>query len=286
MKVFPECYHCLAKLAFNAASLATTDEKIRDHAFLSAIEALDSLFCESAISITISTKIHEMIKQVTQNADPYRRIKDREIELAAILFKEVEPMYRDGFVDKLKLSAFGNSMDFFRPLDQIKETEKNNKIVFAIDQTDLFHKKLQTARMALYLADNSGEVYFDAPLYEFMRQFTEVYYVVKSRPVQNDITREDLLRSGLEHKFPCVLETGTATPGILLDRASKTFLEAYEKADIILAKGMGYYESLGESDTGDRIFYSLKAKCKPVADSIGVPLNSYIFMTKENKDKK
>ncbi len=50
----------------------------------------------------------------------------------------------------------------------------------------------------LYLADNAGEVFFDLPLVRWMRQWASVAYVVKAAPVQNDVTLEDVRRTGLE----------------------------------------------------------------------------------------
>jgi uncharacterized protein with ATP-grasp and redox domains len=41
---------------------------------------------------------------------------------------------------------------------------------------------------------------------------------------------------------------------------------------------MGYYETLSEFAGDGRVLHCLMAKCQPVADSIGVPLNSYIAM--------
>jgi len=75
-----------------------------------------------------------------------------------------------------------------------------------------------------------------------------------------------------------VITTGTATPGVLLSQASAEFKRQFEAADLILAKGMGYYETLSELPGDGRVLHCLKAKCKPVADSLGVPLNSYVAM--------
>jgi uncharacterized protein with ATP-grasp and redox domains len=49
-------------------------------------------------------------------------------------------------------------------------------------------------------------------------------------------------------------------------------------AALIFAKGMGYYEALSELPKQGKFFYCLMAKCKPVADSLGVPMNSYMAM--------
>ncbi len=74
------------------------------------------------------------------------------------------------------------------------------------------------------------------------------------------------------------MTTGTATPGIDFSQASDDFKKAFESADFVFAKGMGYYETLEELPAEGRIFFCLKAKCGPVAASLKVPLNSYVAM--------
>jgi len=41
---------------------------------------------------------------------------------------------------------------------------------------------------------------------------------------------------------------------------------------------MGHYEALSGCPPEGKVFYCLKAKCQPVAESLGVPLNSYVAM--------
>jgi uncharacterized protein with ATP-grasp and redox domains len=275
MKVQPECYKCLAKLAKDAANLASDDEQTVKQAHRAALQVLDREFSPNVISIVIATKMHDIIKKISKNADPYRKIKNREIRQARKLFMHVNKLYNDGFKDRLRLAVFGNSMDFFRPVQHIDATEK---VQFAIDESGLLLERLKSARRVLYLADNAGESFFDMPLYEMMCQYTDLSYVVKSRPVQNDITEEELLLAGLQGKFSKILKTGTATPGVILSQASAEFKQAFDEADLIFAKGMGYYEALHELPCEGRVFHCLKAKCSPVAKSIGVPLDSFVAM--------
>ena len=47
-------------------------------------------------------------------------------------------------------------------------------------------------------------------------------------------------------------------------------------ADLVLAKGMGYWETLSELPAEGKVFHLLKAKCRPVAASLGVSLDSYV----------
>ena len=149
---------------------------------------------------------------------------------------------------------------------------------FVIDDSEKFMVKLKDANKVLYLGDNAGEVFFDLPFIKFLRQLVPVVYVVKGAAVQNDVTMEDVRQSGLENDIGDMITTGTATPGVDFALASAEFKHEFANADLVFAKGMGYYESLSELPAEGRILHCLKAKCRPVADSIGVPLNSYLAL--------
>jgi uncharacterized protein with ATP-grasp and redox domains len=151
-------------------------------------------------------------------------------------------------------------------------------VSFVVDDSEHLEAKLRNASHVLYLADNAGELYFDLPLVKWMRQFAQVIYVVKPSPVQNDLTLEDVKRSGLEGELGRVMSTGVASPGIVFPLASAEFKREFRSADLVFAKGMGHYEALSELPSEGRFFYCLKAKCQPVAHSLGVPLDSYVAM--------
>ncbi len=245
-------------------------------AIAEGLRILEEEFSSDKVSIAIATKIHDAVKRITENSDPYREMKDREIAIARELSKEIRLEHRS-FRSCLKLAALGNTIDFFRPLDVIVEDMKG-QVTFVIDDSKRFETKLRHASNVLYLADNAGEAFFDLPLLKWMRHFARVIYVVKASPVQDDLTLEDVRRAGLEGELGEIMTTGTATPGIDFSLASDRFKYEFEAATLIFAKGMGYYESLSELPAEGRVFYCLRAKCKPVADSLKVPLNSYVAM--------
>jgi uncharacterized protein with ATP-grasp and redox domains len=277
MKLAPGCYECLRRLIHQAAELATDDVALKQRAINEAMKILDDEFSCSQLSIVIATKIHRVVREVTHNSDPYRAMKEREMTLARELYPQLRPQYKDDLRDYLKLAAAANAIDFFREPGSIKE-DIRKPVSFAVDDSEQFEAKLKNADKVLYLADNAGELYFDLPLVKWMRQFAQVTYVVKPSPVQDDLTLEDVRRSGLEGEFGKVISTGIASPGIVFSLASAQFKREFESADLIFAKGMGHYEALSELPAEGRVFYCLKAKCKPVASSLGVPINSYVAM--------
>jgi len=277
MKLATDCYECLRRLLCQAAELATGDALLKQNAIKEAMKILDNEFSYSQLSIVIATEIHKVIKEVTHNLDPYKAMKEREMTLSRELYPELRSLYKDDLRGCLKLAAAANAIDFFREPDSIKD-DIREPVRFAIDNSEQFEAKLKNTGKVLYLADNAGELYFDLPLVKWMKQFTQVIYVVKPSPVQDDLTLEDLRMSGLEGEFGKVISTGIASPGVVFSSASAQFKREFESADLIFAKGMGHYEALSELPPERRFFYCLMAKCQPVADSLGVPINSYVAM--------
>jgi uncharacterized protein with ATP-grasp and redox domains len=276
MKASKYCYECLQKLAYQAAGLATNDEPAKARAIEEGLKILHDNFSLDCVSIVVAAKIHDAVKKITGNPDPYREMKDKEIAVARELSQVLE-LKHDDFASCLRFAALGNTIDFFRPIDGI-EREMKGRVDFVIDDSERFEARLKDAGRVLYLADNAGEAFFDLPFLRWMRKRASVAYVVKASPVQDDVTLEDIRRTGLEAQLGEIITTGTATPGIDLSQASAEFKHEFDSADLIFSKGMGYYESLSELPAAGRVFYCLMAKCQPVADSLGVPLKSYVAM--------
>jgi uncharacterized protein with ATP-grasp and redox domains len=276
MKASKVCYECLQRLVHQAAELATDDEPTKARALEKGLKILSDDFSLDSVSIVVATKIHHAVKKMTGNPDPYWQMKDKEIAFARELSQTLKLEHED-FASCLRFAAVGNNIDFFRPIDVI-EREMKGQVGFVIDDSELFEARLKDAGRVLYLADNAGEVFFDLPLIGWMRQRASVAYVVKASPVQDDVTLEDIRRMGLEAELGEIIDTGTATPGIDFSQASAEFKREFDSAGLILAKGMGYYESLSELPAEGRVFYCFRAKCQPVAASLGVPLKSYVAM--------
>lgn len=277
MKATEQCYQCLGRLVRQAAELATENSPLRAKATQEGLRLLDREFSTGRTSIGVATLLHRLVRAMTGNADPYRPMKEAEVAAARGLLRgwKADPQGTAGSC--LTLAARGNAIDFFKDLETVRE-DMARPLVFALDNTEEVKRKLQGAKGILYLADNAGEVLFDLPLVRRLRDFALVTYVVKESPVQNDITLADLERFGLARELPRVITTGTDTPGVDMAMASAGFKAEFEAADLVVAKGMGYWEALSELPAQGKVFYLLKAKCQPVADSLGVALNSYVAL--------
>lgn len=290
MKLAPGCYECLRRMIHQAADLATDDVSLRQRAISQATQTLDDEFSYRQVSLGIAAKIHRIVREVTGNPDPYGGMKEREMALARELYAESSSRAeaasqrrgrqrsnpcRDELRGCLQLAAAANALDFFKDHDSI-EDDIREPVRFVLDDSDQLEAKLKDASTVLYLADNAGELYFDLPLVKCMKQFARVTYIVKPSPVQNDLTLDDVRSSGLEAEVGEVASTGIASPGVVFSLASDQFKREFESADLVFAKGMGHYEALSELSPEGRFFHCLRAKCQPVADSLAVPMNSYV----------
>jgi hypothetical protein len=86
---------------------------------------------------------------------------------------------------------------------------------------------------------------------------------------------EDARVAGLD-KVCKVIESGTDRVGVNLEESSEEFLKELKSADLIIAKGQGHFETMEDLELP--IVFLLKAKCKTVADVLGVKPKSSVVM--------
>jgi len=277
MAMLPECRPCLERLVGLAVELATPDPEVRRRASQSARGCLEHEFGPGAIPAVIANRLLGIIHRISGNHDPFAARKAAATAWAARIFQRLAPAYGDDLESLLRLAAVGNALDFFRG-----EAETTREMLAGvsceIEAASDFRRELAgPPGLLLYLADNAGEQFFDGPLVSGLRRRGwRVVYAVKAGPIQNDLTLADLAASGLLADLEPVADTGARTVGLELDGVSPGFRELYAAAGIIVAKGMGHFETM--SHLGDpRVWFLLQAKCPPVAQALGVEVNALVF---------
>lgn len=277
MTIRPECYACLVRLIEQTVQAATAEVSLQAEARRRAQEVLAAEFGPEAIPAIIANHFHPIIQAVTGNPDPFQERKRRETALARQVASTLPRLPTSDLLSLLSRAAAGNSLDFFRPAAAIAQDMAGPVEFYHSDYDQLAACLQDTPGLLLYLADNAGEQFFDLPLVTGLRaRGWQVYYVVKGAPIQNDLTREDLAASGLLPALAPVVDTGAATVGLELSLTSRAFQELWQAADIILAKGMGHYETLSRLPE-PRLFFLLQAKCAPVARALDVPLGAFVL---------
>ena len=278
IRIKEECRACLARLVGLTVNLATQDPELRSAARDAALAIIEEEFSPEAISALIANRFHQEIKLITGNPDPFLPHKENETEFLDRLFQSVAHTFPDDLESLLKLAVLGNAVDFFRSEEEVSR-EFSQEISFTVSHLDTFEARLDAGSgLLLYLADNAGEQHFDAPLvHRLRRRGWQVLYTVKGAPIQNDLTRADLEASGLLNHLEPILETGAETVGLVLSEASPAFRDMYDRADLILAKGMGHFETMGHW-RDSRLFFLFQAKCRPVAQTLRVPVGSFVLV--------
>lgn len=173
---------------------------------------------------------------------------------------------KDPLEAALCLARLGNYIDF-SALGEVS-AEKLLELLAQAEQETLdtaeyrhFCKDLKDGKHLVYLTDNCGEIVLDKILIKLLReQYPQlmIEVVVRGVAVTNDATVEDARYVGLTDVAP-VFGNGSGIAGTELTHISKEAKEKLEKADLILSKGQGNFETL--HTCGLNIYYLFLCKC-------------------------
>lgn len=280
MRVTPECFPCLLRQTINAAKSAGSDETklvtvLREAtAYMAQADLATSPAC-------FSEPVYAMVARITGVADPYAETKKSTNALALKLFSEARDHVThapDPLVKALQIAAAGNVID--AGIGHLKDIRQDLiKLLqkpLAINDTPALKPFLKRGKSLLYLADNAGEIVFDALAIDRIQRFgVTVTVAVKSGPIINDATLDDARVAGLT-KSCTVIETGAASIGVDWPRVSDEFRTAYHAADAVIGKGHGHFETLF-NDPHPGLFYLLKAKCPVVARALRCDIGDLVF---------
>ncbi|HID90684.1 TPA: DUF89 family protein [Candidatus Bathyarchaeota archaeon] len=286
MKVDPECASCLLHRGYLEIARATSDEALQFKAVQALLRMIATDFGPHAVPAYLGTERDRLIRRITGNPDPYLDARRRANELALrslpVARRFVESS-RDGrerlrrlclvsiVANTIELDVIGHEFDL-ASLSRMFEQER-----LVLDHTDRLHDKLLSCKKVLFLADNAGEIALDTLLVAGIKELgPSVTVVVKGKPVIDDALLDDALQVGMDEVADRLITTGTDTVGLIIREASPELIEELMSCDLVVAKGMGNYETLTEERIGRPIAYLLRAKCNPVARSIGVAKESNV----------
>jgi len=285
MKLQPECIPCMVNFAFRHAKLATDDIEVQFRALSSFLEFLAKNISAEAVPAMLGTKRDRIILAITSNPDPFANYKRLQNEAAKKLLEDVRLRLQKMKSDRSRLrfalmaATVGNSLEFAfmgRALDEAIMEEFLGSSDLGPDLEKIV-TKLIDAEEVLYLTDNAGEIMLDIPLIEELaRMGKKLSVAAKASPVIDDVTLEEIRALGIGEVVE-LLSAGDFV-GIDFETAPRELLRKLEGADVIISKGMGNYETLSEHEEklGGRLVYLLKAKCEPVARSLGVEKGKFV----------
>jgi len=272
LNIKPDCIACLLNQALKVSKLL----KLDDETSKQILDEASQILINHDMSHTppqIAKDIYHAISKITQNEDPVALSKMHATKEAL----KIDTSFVQTIKDALKLSVIGNVIDFGaqEQFDLNEMIQNHFSRPFAIDDVCLFEQELKNAKEMVVIGDNVGEHVFDKLLIETIKKHypIKIYYFVRGRPIINDITKnEAAMLSGCA----TIIDTGVQTPGYDLGEANETSKAIFDRADIVLAKGMGNFESLYQ--TAKRpIYFLFVVKCSVVSQIVGKEVKSMIF---------
>ena len=271
MRTYLDCLPCFVRQALDVTRLVGASDDLSERVLREVMDAAGRMDY-SRPPPEMGKYIHGLVREMTDDPDPYAGIKRRFNDMALRVLPELRQRVWaavDPFEAAVRLAITGNLIDF-GTASGVDEDEVLQAVDWALetplegDVGSLVEAVVQ-ADSILYLFDNAGEIVFDRLLLELL-PLDRVVGAVKPSPIINDATLEDARTSGITELIP-VVETGSDAPGAVLEDCGEEFLERFRRTDLILAKGQGNYEALSHTDKD--AFFLLKAKCSVVARDLG-----------------
>jgi uncharacterized protein with ATP-grasp and redox domains len=78
-----------------------------------------------------------------------------------------------------------------------------------------------------------------------------------------------------------VIDNGSDAPGTILTDCSASFLERFHRADLVIAKGQGNFETL--NDVVGPVVFLFKVKCPVVSRQTGLPVGTHVLLHQDEQ---
>lgn len=286
MQTYFDCLPCLVRQTLEAVRKATRNEQIQEQVLRTVLRETAALDLHQSPPV-MGARIHQIIAEITGIEDPYAEDKARSNTMALALYPKLKRQVvasADPLDTAIRLAAAGNIIDFGVRndlTDEMVDSAIEHALAAELDTEgeQVFREKLKKAKRILYIADNAGEIVFDRILIETFPS-AQITVGVRGAPIINDVTRADAAIAGFSPDI-AIVDSGLAMPGTVLEQCSAEFQDCFTRADLIIAKGQGNYETLSGNQSHPALFLLLKAKCPMIARHIGCRLGDIVLAPAE-----
>ncbi len=289
MLIKPDCIPCILTMSITSMRLLPLNESRVQELYCKILE-IPSLRgqCWDVTSPEVIELVMQLIVSATGSSDPFHELKA--IQNKRIM--EIDPFLRqildeasDPLHTAVKLAILGNTIDLMmgdRPTDIENSIREKLKTSIQEKAYANFKEDLKRCKSMVYLGDNAGEIVFDKLLIEVIKERydMDVVFIVRSVPTLNDAILNEARSVGID-EIATIVENGIdgPCPGTVLDRCSEEVKTLVERADMIISKGGGNFDSLGEEkgDIMEKTTFMLLSKCQPYCDFFDVELHQPII---------
>lgn len=270
MKFHPECVTCTVNSAL-IKSIPVKDQRLRSEYMAGVCNILKDIDVDYHSAPLMEAKVIAYRREFLHLEDDYSEEKHRFNSLLMSVYDRLRQRVEsaeDRLRAAMELSIAGNYIDF----GVLREVEED-KLMAMLDEAcagglseiecENLRAELEQAKEIAIIHDNCGEIVLDKLLIETIRKLypqIHVLSVVRDNPVLNDATMEDADEVGL-HDVAEVIRNGIPdVPGTQIDMLPESVRSRLEKADLVIAKGQGNFESM--MNCGLNVYYLLLAKCE------------------------
>lgn len=278
------CFQCHMRRNLETARKHGTEQQAT--AFAKDLMRLYLELPEDASSPELGPAVNELLlkhygleadRMRKEKADSNRFVLQRLDRIRAMVEKAEDPLYA-----ALQFAVLGNYLDFSALQGKVSFSQLDRMLEQALEiEVDRqcygqFREDLSKGKKVLYLTDNAGEIGFDRI---FAQQIQAAYpqvqitFCVRGEPIINDATREDARLMDIE--FP-VIDSGLGIGGTVIPLLGKEAKEALDKADVVIAKGMGNTETM--YGCGYPVYYIFLVKCDRVVRFFDKPMMTPMFI--------
>ena len=277
MRVNEQCAACL---------LDKQMHKTDDPEYLNSVRKIIAGRREEDTSPYLVYLFNQAYEQRFGRAEPYKHLKQQFNDLVLDLESRIRSLIEqsaDPLAASLAFARTGNYIDF-GAMNHVDEGTFLSLLGGArLAERDMpayssFVKACGTAHRFLLIADNCGEIVLDKLFLEQLHlSFPQLQLtiMVRGSEVLNDATPDDARYVRL-HDLADIISNGTSVAGTIYEMLPENARQAIDRADVILAKGQGNYESL--CGRGIHAFYSLLCKCVLFTERFQVPKLTGIFV--------
>jgi uncharacterized protein with ATP-grasp and redox domains len=282
MKTQTDCFECIKNQLERVAGEITEDAALRERIISGGMTELARLDTDLPPPY-FGQMVHRAVRRISGNPDPYKGFKELFNQSALLIARDLQVMVAssdDPFRTAVLLSLAGNIIDSavsdrVRLLATIHDTLDRRPVV---DHIERLKRSLPGSSTVLFIGDNAGETVMDRLLLEQFPAEVGIVYAVRGGPVINDATLDDAAAAGIGDVAE-IIPNGSDAPGTILEDCSTVFIDQFRNADLVIAKGMGNFETLRDHREQE-IFFLLLVKCHLVARHLGCAKGDAVVLHK------
>lgn len=264
-----------------------SDEKQKKEFIQRAVKVLYEYGDKESIPM-LDKRIDDIFNEYYEEETDYEALKHKYNQYLLEREDEIRTRIKEtgNIEDYIKYVCVGNYIDFGvtgKIDDQMLEDmlDKAGELKISSKEVQHLEGELLTAKTLLYITDNCGEIVLDKIFIEELKKrypSLEITVMVRGGLAINDATMEDAKEVGLTKIVP-VISNGAAITGTVKEQLSKEAREHLDYADVIIAKGMGNFESMYQE--GINPYYLFLCKCDLFTKRFGVEMFDPIFCKEE-----